>query len=1025
MPAKLALNLLGPPQLNLNDEPITTSRRKATALLAYLAVNGNRQTRDSLSALLWPDYDQSRAFTNLRHTLWEVQQALGEGWILAERETIELNPGADMCVDVRDFESLLARSRDHADPALRTPLLSDAIKLYRNHFLTGFSLKDALDFNEWAFAKAEELKHQLSRALVMLSEDLCTFGQAEQAIPYARRLITLDPLNEASHRQLMQVYIKAGQHSAALKQYQACEQILRKELSIDPQPETRELYKKIRRREIKPVQVKPPEEQPAPQHNLPLQLSSFIGREREQKAIAKLVAGHRLVTLIGAGGIGKTRLSLKIGEQLLIDFPHGVWFVELASLNDPVLVPQAVSTVFGIIERSGNTLTEKLIQFLQSKTALLILDNCEHLIDACAQLVETLLKNCPSLKILTTSREALGLVGEALYRVPSLSMPTGNHRDQVADFEAIRLFAERARLSASDFCLSQENSSVVAGICQRLDGIPLAIELAAARVNTLSVEQIASRLNESFQLLTGSGRTRLARQQTLHASIDWSWNLLFDPERILLRRLSVFAGGWTLEAAESVCVGDGIESQHVLDLMTQLVMKSLVVVEHESIGEKRYRLLEMIRQYAHEKMMQAGEEEQLRTLHLKYFLDLSTQAHLELRGPSRVDWMERLNDERNNLRAALRWAEKTNVEAGLYLASRLLRYWESSDLREGTQQLEVLLQKEEAKDFPRARAYALHTYGSLLVWLQNFDEARSVAEECLSLFRAAGNREGEVDALILLCNIFMFKYEVSAAENYGEQAIRLSQSLGDPWRQAGALYNLGWVARDYDLKFTRWDKAISLLREVGDQVSLANALGWLGQFRVLNGDFELAETYLDEAMQLWKSNKRANMWDNAKLAKSLIVTMRGDYEQANSMLQEIMVSAEETGNRMSKLWVTVRLGYVALRSGNLTEAHQYFKECGHKFAQDGYTIGAVFALEGMAGVYVAVGKPAHAARLIGWADAIRVTLKDPRPNIEQADVDQMMAACLVKMGEEAFSDAYDESKGMSLEDALAFAFEEG
>src|SRR6266498_595723 len=454
MAPQLSLYFLGPPQLYLNKEPVTANRRKAVALLTYLAVNGSKQTRDSLSALLWPDYDQSKAFTNLRHTLWEIQKAIGEGWIIADRETIEIDPNAVVSLDVHQFETLLAQSLAHAqrDVSIRIPFLSDAVKLYRNHFLTGFSLKDAPDFNEWAFAKSEDLRHQLSHALVMISEDHCALGQAEQAIPYARRLITLDPLNESSHRQLMQVYIQAGQHSAALKQYQACEQILRKELGMDPEPKTRYLYKRIRKREIKPMQAEKQKVESAPLHNLPLQLSNFIGREREQKAIAKLVTDHRLTTLIGAGGIGKTRLSLKVGEQLLHDFAQGVWFVELASLTDPELIHQAVSNVFDIVERSKKKLQEMLIDFLQPKRVLLILDNCEHLIDACAQLSETLLKNCPDLKILATSREAFGLAGEALVQVPSLSMPKGNQTDQIGDFEAIRLFADRARLSASDFC---------------------------------------------------------------------------------------------------------------------------------------------------------------------------------------------------------------------------------------------------------------------------------------------------------------------------------------------------------------------------------------------------------------------------------------------------------------------------------------------------------------------------------------------------------------------------------------------
>jgi predicted ATPase len=731
------------------------------------------------------------------------------------------------------------------------------------------------------------------------------------------------------------------------------------------------------------------------------------------------------VTLIGTGGIGKTRLSLKVGEQLLHEFTDGVWFVELAPLNDPVLVPQAVSTVFDLVERSSKNLTEKLVDFLKSKTTLLILDNCEHLIDACAGLAETLLKNCPNLKLLATSREALGLAGEALYRVPSLSMPKARHEfDQLEEYESIRLFVERARLSTSDFLLTQENSGIIVDICQRLDAIPLAIELAAARVNTLSVEQIHVRLHDSFKLLTGNGRTRLARQQTLQASIDWSWNLLSDSERMLLRRLSVFAGGWTLDAAEAVCIGNGMESQDVLELMTQLVMKSLVVVDHEPIGERRYRLLEMIRQYAHEKRMQSEEEEQIRDLHLRYFLNLSTQAQLELRGPSRVDWMERLNDERNNLRAALHWAQKTDVEAGLLLSSRLLRYWESSNLREGTRWLESFLSKEEVNRTPHAKAYALHAYGSLLIWLQEFDKARSIAQECLTLFQTINDPEGTVDALILFGNVFMFRYDPAEAEKFGEQALALAQSLDDPWREATALYYMGWATRNYERLFGRWEKAASLFRKVGDQVSLANVLGWLGQFRVLNGDLELAEAYLDEAMVLWQSNKRANIWDNTRLVRSQILLVRGNYEQARAILEEIMVTAEETGNRMSQLWVKLRMGYVALRSGNLAEAHQLLRETAYEFAEDGYTVGALFALEGMAGLYIALGKPIRAAPLIGWADAIRVKINDPRPNIEQADVDALMAACLVKMGEEAFSDAYDEGVKMSLGEALAFAFEE-
>ena len=1024
MPPQLGLQLLGPPQLYLNNELVTASRRKAVALLAYLAVTGTRQTRDSLSALFWPEYEQSKAFANLRHTLWELQQTVGEGWILAERETIELDSNADLRLDIHKFESMLAKSRAQGEAGIRVSILCDATQLYRNHFLTGFSLKDAPDFNEWAFAKSEDLKHQLAGALVLLSQDYCALGQADQAIPYARRLITLDPLNESSHRLLMQVYIQAGQHSAALKQYQACEQILRKELGVDPQPETRDLYKKIRKREIQPIKIEKQTEKREPSHNLPIQISSFIGREKDQKAIAKLITRHRLVTLIGAGGIGKTRLSLKVGEGLLDQFPDGVWFIELASISDPTLIPQAVSGVFEMVERAGSTLSERLIPFLHARTTLLIFDNCEHLIDACAQLAETLLGSCPRLKILATSREALGLTGEAVYRVPSLSIPKKQDIAQLIDSESIRLFADRAKLTTNEFSLTNDNSQVVAEICRRLDGIPLAIELAAARVNILSVEQIAARLSESFRLLTSGSRTRLERQQTLHASVDWSWDLLSDAERLLLRRLSVFAGGWTLDAAESVCSGEGIEHPEMLDLLTQLVMKSLVAVEQVAGRETRYHLLEIIRQYAHEKMMQADEENKIRTRHLGYFLHLSERAEIEIRGPARWNWLERLNEEANNIRAALHWAHQTDREAGLYISARLRRYWESSSLPEGIHWLETFLHKPESTSVPHARAHALHTYGWLLTWLQQFSKALSVTEESLNLFQNTGDQQREADTLASLANIRQFLDEPDEAVKLLQQSLVLAQSLNDPWREANVHFFLGWDRRDFQKSMIYWEKAAFLYRQTGDQIALANMLGILAQFRVLNGDIELGEKYLEEALLLWKPNDQANIWQNPNVTKSLVNLIRGDYEQAYALLQESLQATKETGNRMSYLWVQVRLGYAALRSGRITEARSIFVQTARDFHKDKYTMGTVFTLEGMAALLITTGKPEKAARLIGYADATREKIHDMRPAIEEADMYRNMAAILSKIGPSGFEVTYDEGRSMTLEQAIMYALEE-
>src|SRR5258706_5935174 len=666
---RLALHLLGPPTLAIDDSPVATDRRKTLALLAYLAVNRGRHTRDFLSGLLWPDYDQAKAFTNLRHTLWETQQAIGEGWVIPDRESFGLvadgyrssgqtEMARTVWLDVTHFESLITESHTQKDISLRISLLTDSVKLYRNHFLTGFSLKDASNFNEWAFTEAEKLRHQLASALTLLSDDLCALGEAEKAIPHIQRLVTLNPLNEASHRQLMHVYIQARQYTSALKQYQPCEKLLRKELGVDPQPETRTLYKQIRRGEIKPGQLSK-QEQGLLQHNLPFQVSKFIGRENELTEINNLIKDHRLVTLTGTGGIGKTRLSLKKGEQLINEYANGIWFVELASLTDPALVPQTAAKLFQLTEQAGESLTEKLIRVLRPTNMLLILDNCEHLLDACAQLADGLLRNCPSLKILPTSREPLRITGEAQYHVPPLGLPNVQQvLAKLLEYESVQLFEERAQLVNENLSVTLENASSIAQICYRLDGIPLAIELAAARVNLLSTEQIAVRLEESFNLLTGGSRTTLPRHQTLRASIDWSWNLLSEPEKILLERLAVFAGGWTFDAAETVCAGNGIERQQVLDLMNQLVDKSLVVLNDELGETRRYyfletirqyasdRLLETTRQYAQEKLRDANKSELLRDHHLDFFLTFATATESKLHGPEQVYWLDQLEKKK-------------------------------------------------------------------------------------------------------------------------------------------------------------------------------------------------------------------------------------------------------------------------------------------------------------------------------------------------------------------------------------------
>jgi len=1017
MSPRLVLQFLGLPQVKLDDKPIATDRRKAIALLAYLAVNDIRHPhqkypRESLSALFWPDYDQSKAFSNLRRTIWEVHQAIGDDWFIAERELLYLNQDAVVELDVARFLDSLSQSCQQTNIPLRVSLLSDTVKLYRNHFLTGFSLKDAYPFNEWAFAESEELKNKFAEALTLLIDSYCAMNQARSAITHARRLVSIDPLNEGTHRQLMDVYIQAGQHSEALKQYQTCEQILRKELNLDPQPETRALYKRIRKGDVKPVQAIKPEPVIS-EHNLPLQISSFIGREKEIDEVKNLIAKNRLVTLVGTGGIGKTSLALQVGHTLLNEYPDGVWFSALYALSNSNLVPQTVAAVFDIRETSDRPIIEILTNVLREKKNLLILDNCEHLLDACSQISTTLLTHCPNLKILATSREVLNITGEATYQIPSLSIPEQSEAslEKLTDYESIRLFTERASLTLSSFVLTTDNAQTVIDICHKVDGIPLAIELAAARTNILQVAEILDQLQNSFALLSTDKSMALSRHQTMQASLDWSWDLLNTDEQMFMRKLTVFAGGWTLESAQQVCGGD------VLGLTNSLVKKSLIAVNQEAGRETRYRFHEMIRQYAHEKLVKAGEEDNSRTQHLKYFLTFSEQADYAVRGPAQLEWDARLNNERDNIRAALKWALKTDIEAGLYLSGRLWFFWESFNMPEGAHWLAEFTKTDQANLYPRAKAKALFAHVRLLELLQHTDQARRIAEECVELSKACNDPLGEIDGLLAWGDITNLPKQLLV--KLAREAFIKSQAINDTWRQALALGIWGWDRRDPEQVRARWEKSTDLFREVGDSIYLVNYLCHLAQFEFSMGYLDSAKKRLDEAGLLSQQMNRKRTWLTVLHASGNLAALLGDYDQARVSLQKGLALGEELGERMESLWCRVKLGSLALHQGNLLEARQLLIQSTKEFQADGTVHGVVFTLERLASLHVT--KPKLAIKLVGWADAAHLQISDPRSSIEQADVDKIIAACIAKMGSSAFEEAYDEGQKMTMDEAVALA----
>ena len=592
-------------------------------------------------------------------------------------------------------------------------------------------------------------------------------------------------------------------------------------------------------------------------NNLPQQTTSFIGREKELAELRRLLVRTRLLTLTGSGGCGKTRLGLQLAADSLEQYPDGAWLVELAPLVDPGLVPQMVATVLGLKEEPAKPIRQTLAVHLMDKRLLLLLDNCEHLLDGCAQLVDTLLRRCPQVTVLASSREALGIAGEQAYRVPSLSLPDPKQAQtpaSIAPFEAVQLFADRALLARPDFEATDQNAATLASICYRLDGIPLAIELAAARLRSLSVEEIHRKLDQRFRLLTGGSRTALPRQQTLRSLIDWSYELLRELEQQLLQRLSVFAGGWTLDAAERVCAGDGVADRDVLDLLTSLVDKSLVVAE-QSDGHYRYRLLETVRQYARDRLLESGDGEVARERHRDYFLALAMEAEPKLRGRAQAEWLQRLEEERENLRASLEWSlAETGSGAGLRFGQALERFWLTRGyLSEGREWWTRVLGTPGAEEGTPGRATALNAAGVLAFYQADYPAAVARHQESLAIRRQLDDRRGLATSLNNLGNVLCEQGDLASARRLYEESLVIKRELGEQEGIANSVNNLGIVAAEQgDFASARklFEESLAIMRELGEGSGIAHALINLGRVAFDQGDYPSAGVRYDESLAI-------------------------------------------------------------------------------------------------------------------------------------------------------------------------------
>lgn len=683
-------------------------------------------------------------------------------------------------------------------------------------------------------------------------------------------------------------------------------------------------------------------------NNLPQQVTSFIGREKEMAEVKALLKETRLLTLTGSGGCGKSRLSLQVAADVLEEYAGGVWLVELAPLADPALVPQAVASVLGVKEEAGKSLIESLSDALKPKNLIVVLDNCEHLLEACARLVEALGRSCPHVKVLASSREGLGVPGEQTYRVPSLSLPDPKQKEtpeSLSQYEAVRLFIERARLAQPEFTVTNQNTPALAQVCYRLDGIPLALELAAARVRSLSVEEINTRLDNRFRLLTGGSRTALPRQQTLRALIDWSYDLLTEPEKILLRRLSVFSGGWSLEAAEQVCAGEDpsggtIEDWEVLDLLTGLVDKSLALAETQE-GHTRYRLLETVRQYARDRLLESGEGEAVRDRHRDYFVAFSEKALQFFNGPQQAFWYAQLDPEHDNLRAVLEWCqseEEGAQQAGLRLGAALWRFWNvRGRAREGLQWLQEILERDGAKEPTEQRANALNGAGVLAVILHECAAAHRFLDESLLIWRYLGSTE-VIHTLQSLGYLALVEGKLTEAQALYEESLQIAQSAGKRRFTLYPLQGLGRVAHSRgDLLKARacYEESVSVAREFGDHSGLIWALDSLAQLMSELGDADAARVLQEENRAIAQQLQSPRVLAETLSHLGYQALIRGQYAQARSLYQQRLEAAKQADNEEQLGWAYFGLGVLAQYEGDYARAQPLFEEALRLFHQAG------------------------------------------------------------------------------------------
>lgn len=927
----LSIQLYGPVEVRIHGAPLPRLRsRKGTLLLAHLALRaGTPVDRTWLAGMLWPDSIDSQARANLRQILTDLRTALGrEGDRLqvdgSRTVMLDLN-GCEL--DTASFDALIAQGDRNS--------LAEAAALCRGPFM-----QDCDD--ESLYQEKHAHKHSAMEVLDTLARLDMETGSPESAAAWLRKLVIADPYRESAVRSLMIALASQGDYAGVTMAWRDLRERMRQELNQDPSAETTACFRDLRTqaglrktRPYVPTEPLPPDTEkellPPPGHpgRLPSPLTNLVGREKAVRDVCERLSRSRLITLTGSGGVGKTRLSIQVAWESVASFTGGVRFVELAGITEPELVAQTAASALDVLETIGQEMAETLSTAIGDSEMLLLLDNCEHLIDACAYLTNRLLARCPKLRVLATSRQALGITGEVVWRVPSLSIPEGDEPagEEMLAYDSVRLFVERASDSQPGFALDPDNLRAITQICRRLDGIPLALELAAARLRVLTVEQIADRLDRRFELLTRGNRAALPRQQTLTALVDWSYDHLPAPEQRLFRELSVFAGGWTDAAAEAVCSAD---DDGVFDLLASLVDKSLVNFERQDAGESRYHLLETLREYGRLRLHEKGEERRTEQAHADWCLSVVREAATGMFGLDEEKWLHTLDREQENMRSALDHgvAGRTDLGTLCRMTGLLGTYWTiRGRFTEARRWLDGAIKASEGTTDDEGRALVLNNAGLAAYHESDLASAERFHLECLDIRRRIQDRKGIAGSLNNLGLIHNKKGDGETARTLYLEALEVNREMENlPW-QAINLNNLGNVSVEQgwlDDAKGYLEECLEINLKLGNKVGTANAYHNLGHLALQRGDHEAAYPLFMDVLQVARELGHDRLASSTLLGAATVALRRRDLAEARERLAETLKLAVDGSDSEMLAFVFASIGYYAFYRNCFEEAALLF-----------------------------------------------------------------------------------------------------